>query len=150
VRHFRIAVVVILAAIWAWAAPCAETAAIDVQAVSASDPGKKDPAVPATLAKYKALLLKRTVFGTFVDAGCKTLRLAAGAKDTATAGGYDVELTLVSVAGAKTKVDIAIKQGGKPIGIQPGRALSEGEPITVEVGSSKAPTILIIALKGKE
>jgi hypothetical protein len=150
VRHFGIAVVAILAAICTWAAPCAETAAIDVQAVNASDPGKKDPVVPVTLAKYKGLLLKRTVFGTFADAGCKSLRLAASAKDTATVGGYDVELTLASTAGGKAKVDIAIKQGGKPIGIQPGRVLSEGDPITVEVGSPKAPTILIIALKEKE
>lgn len=149
-RHFRIAVVAVLAAICAWSAPCAETAAIEVQGVGASDPGKKDPVVPATLAKCKALLLKRTVFGTFTDVGSKTLRLAAGAKESAAVGGYEVELALVSVGSGKAKADVTIKQGGKPIGTQPGRVLSEGEPITVEVGSSKAPTILIITLKGKE
>jgi hypothetical protein len=128
---------------------CAETTAIEVQGVGASDPGKT-PVIPASLARFKGVLLKSTACGTFADLGCKTLKLAAGTKDNAMIGGYEVEVALVSVAGGKAKTNITLKQGGKAIGTPLNRALSQGEPITVEAGTPKTPTILILTLKTTE
>ncbi|MCY3021100.1 MAG: hypothetical protein NTW87_18965 [Planctomycetota bacterium] len=125
----------------------AESAAIEVQGVGATDAGKKEQTIPASLAQYKHLL-KETLFGTFTDVGHQAVKPAAGGKDSAAIAGFTVEVTLVGVAGAKAKVQITIKQGGKPIGDPLASTLSKGEPLMIsKVGSRDAQTILILTLK---
>jgi len=126
----------------------AESATIEVQGVAASEPGKKEQSIPASLAQYKTVL-KGTVFGTFSDAGSKTVKLAGGGKDHAAVGAYTVDVALLQAKGGKAKVEVTIKQGAKPIA-KPVLTLSSGEPVMVEVGVKNSPTLLIFSLKGGE
>jgi len=129
-------------------AACAEPVTVEVQGVAASDPGKKEQVIPASLAQFKSVL-KGTVFGTFSDAGCKTVKPASGGKDQAVVGAYTVEVALLQVRGGKAKVEVTIKQGANPIAKQV-LNLSRGEPFMLEVGAKNSPTLLIFSLKGAE
>ena len=129
-------------------AACAESVTVEVQGVAASDPGKKDQVIPASLAQFKSVL-KGTLFGTFSDAGCKTIKPVSGGKDQAVVGAYTVEVALLQVRGGKAKVEVTIKQGANPIAKQV-LNLSRGEPFMLEVGAKNSPTLLIFSLKGAE
>lgn len=128
----------------------AESAAVEIQGVAASDPGKKEQTIPASLAQYRAIL-KASVFSTFADVGSKTVSSAVGKKSSATVGGYGVDVLLVKADGGKGKIEVTInKADGKPIAEPTTRTVTRGQPFSMEVGSPKAPTILIFTLKGTE
>jgi len=116
--------------------------------VAASDPGKKEQTIPGSLAQFKTVL-KGTLFGTFSDAGCKTVKPPSGGKDHAVIGAYTVEVSLIKLQHGKAKVEVTIKQDAKPIA-KPVFTLSQGEPFMVEVGAKDSPTLLIFSLKGVE
>ena len=114
---------------------------VDVQTVSASNPGKT-ASIPASLKKYEQEL-KDEPFSTFTDSGHDSVTAAAGgAAGTCTVAGYAVEVTVMEKSdGAKVKVQITIKQGGKAVG-QPWKTeLKDAHPLRVKVGEPKAPVI---------
>lgn len=128
----------------------AQSATVEIQGVAASDPGQKEQTIPASLARYKAVL-KGTVFAAFRDAGSSTVKAAAGAKGSAVVAGYGVDVALIKTAAGKAKVEVTIKQGGKAIAQPLACSLSQGEPIMLsQLGAKDAPTILIFTLKDLE
>jgi len=142
--------VVVLAFCAALPAAYAGSATVEIQGVSAADPGKQPQTVPTTLARYKAVL-KGTVYGTFADAGSAIVKPALGGKDSAAIGAYGVDVALSKIAGQRAKVEVTIKQGGKPIGQPIGCMLSPGEPVMVsQLGDKQKPTILLFTLKETE
>ncbi len=144
-NRFSVAAALILSA-WLLAGSArAEAASIDVQGVSASDAGKKEQSIPAALNAYKSIL-KDSMFGTFKDAGKQNIKVQAGGKGNATIGSYGVEVVLKG-GGEKCKLEVTIKDGGKPIGDPICLALSKGHPrMVAQVGSKDSPTILIFTL----
>jgi hypothetical protein len=130
--------------------PCAaraESAKIEVQGVSASEPGKKPVSIPESLAKYKELL-EKTTYGTFRDAGHDKVKAAAGAKDSATIGTYTVEVEVTKIVrGEKVKVTVTISEGKKPVGQPLSYMLAKDRtPVTIEVGGKEKDTATIFIL----
>jgi len=129
------------------AAARAETIVVDVQGVSASDPGKKEQNVPASLSACKSVL-KDSMFGTFKDAGKQSVKIPAGNKSNASIGNYGVEILAKAGGNEKCRVEVTIKQDGKAIGDPICLALTKGHPrMVAQVGAANAPTILIFTLK---
>ena len=127
----------------------AESASVDVHGVNASEPGKKDKNIPASLNAYRAVL-QTTTFGTFKDAGGQSVKAAAGGQGSASVAGYSVEIAVTKASGGKAKVDVTIKQGGKAIANPVTYNLSKGEPISMQVGDGNAPTIFIFTLESTD
>jgi len=126
----------------------AESATIEIQGVSASDPGKKNPAVPATLDAYKAELLN-TTFGSFKDAGHQSVTAATGAKGSATLDKYTIEMALTRKEGRK-KIEITIKVGGRALTTPVGYPLARGQRFSMQVGAKDAPMIIVFTVKEVE
>ena len=102
------------------------------------EPGKT-ASIPASLKKYEQEL-KDEPFSTFTDSGHDSVTATAGgAAGTCTVAGYAVEVTVMEKNdGAKVKVQITIKQGGKAVG-QPWKTeLKDAHPLRVKVGEPKA------------
>ncbi|HEY3322438.1 MAG TPA: hypothetical protein VGP72_18390 [Planctomycetota bacterium] len=128
----------------------AESATVDVQGVSASDSGKKTQQIPDSLQACKKIL-QSTVFGTFKDAGKHTLTMPQGGKKTVTIAGYEIEVGMRAATAAKCRVELTIKDGGKPIGQPVSYTLSKGDPkMVAQFGDKDKPTILICTLKDGE
>jgi hypothetical protein len=143
---FSAAAAIVFALVFCGAAR-AETLVIDVQGVTASDPGKKEQNIPASLNACKAVL-KDSMFGTFKDAGKQTVKIAAGGKSNASVGNYGVEIFVKAGGTDKCRMEVTIKEAGKAIGDPICLALTKGHPrMVAQVGSKDAPTILIFTHK---
>jgi hypothetical protein len=124
----------------------AEDAVVNVQAVAASDPGKK-VTVPASLKSYESQL-KEGPFGTFTDAGHDSVKAGAGANGTVTLAGFAVEISVTGKAEkGRAKVQITIKENGKPIGAPMKTELTSGHPMMMKAGDPQAPKIFFFTLK---
>jgi len=129
------------------AAANAESVTVEVQGVTASDPGKKEIAIPASIDHLK-VALKDTVFGTFKDSGKQSITATTGVISTARAGIYDVDITLKAAASGKCRMDVTIKNGGKPIGDPICIGFTKGQPkMVAQVGNREAPTLVIFTIK---
>lgn len=143
---FSAIILVLFAFVFSGAAR-AESVSVDVQGVTASDPGKKDQAIPASLNAVKGVL-KDSMFGTFKDAGRQSVKIAAGKSANASVGHYGVEILVKSGGGDKCRVEVTIKEAGKAIGDPICLPLTRGHPrMVAQVGPKDAPTILIFTLK---
>lgn len=134
--------------LFAMPAAYAETATIEIQAVSASDPGAKQQSIPASLSRYKAVL-QGTLYSNFTDLGSGTVKPACGGKDSTSVIRYTIDVTLARSVGGKAKVEVTIKHGAKAIA-QTIWNLAPGEPVMMQVGQKDAPTILIFTLKSTD
>ena len=124
----------------------AEDAIVNVQAVAASDPGKK-VTVPASLKAYEPQL-KDSPFGTFTDAGHDVVKATAGAGGSVTLAGFAVEIAAMGKAEkGRAKVQITIKENGKPIGAPMKTELTSGHPMMMKAGDPQAPKIFFFTLK---
>ena len=119
---------------------------VEVQAVTATDPGKP-VVIPASLKRFETQL-KEEPFGTFADSGHDTVTANAGGAGAANVGGYAVEVAVQSKAeNGKLKVQVTIKQGGKALG-QPWKTeLVAGRPMRMKAGEAKAPVIFFFTFK---
>jgi hypothetical protein len=128
------------------AAAHAATAVCEVQGVKASDSGKKDGEVPASLDRYKKML-QDMMFGKYEDLGRQSVKGAAGGSGNATFGAYTIEVSIKTVEGDKATVAVTIKEGGNAIGDPTAYTLTKGKPRTMQVGKAEAPTIVILTLE---
>lgn len=106
------------AGVWlsAGSSHAADEAKVSVQAVKATEPGKKNEDLPASLKPY-ASILNKLGFGKYADGGSDSGSAAAGAKATLKAGGYTLEVTVGKIENGETTIKYVIKNAaGKEVG----------------------------------
>jgi len=129
------------------AATHAQTASVEIQGVSAADAGKKNQTFAPSIAHLKGVL-KETVFGTFTDAGKQDITVTAGAKASSRVKQYELDVTLKDAKPGKCRLELTIKDGGKPIGDPICVPVTKGQPkMVAQVGNREQPLILIFTLK---
>jgi hypothetical protein len=121
-------------------------ATIEVQGVSASNPGDKDKTIPATLEAFKPVL-KSMPFKTFKDLGHNSVTAAAGGKGSANIAGYNVEVSVTKSEKGKSTVSITVTENGKAIGEPTTYELAAGQARQMKIGDANAPKILFFTLK---
>jgi hypothetical protein len=118
-------------------------ATIDVQAVTAAEPGKRAAICPASLTKYKAALLS-CPFGAFADAGKQSVQLSAAAPKTqASVGAFNLDFTFKGA----NKIEVVVKEGNKVILAPFAIVFAKDKPRQLELTGATATTLVFLSLE---
>jgi hypothetical protein len=121
----------------------ANAATIEVQAVSATEPGKHAASCPMALLKHKAALLSSS-YGAFADAGKQSVQLSAAAPHAqANLGAFNLEFTFKGA----NKVEVIVKDGDKIILAPFVLAFAKGKPRQLELTGATATTLVFLSLE---
>jgi hypothetical protein len=133
------------------------TAAIQVQGVQADQFGQNPdkPEMDESLREYQNPL-RALGFGRYQALTGGVAKVAIGKPAEVGTGGYTVEIATAAIekeisenkTPAFANASVTVKKGGKAIGKRQGYVLKQGEPVIIQVGTPKSPTLLVITLRG--
>ena len=125
------------------ASAAARACTIEVQAVSATEPGKRAASCPPTLIRHKAALMS-TAFGAFADAGKQSVQLSAvSARTQASVGAFNLDFTFKGA----NKVEVVVKEGNKVVLAPFAIVFAKDKPRQLELTGAASTTLVFLTLE---